>query len=133
MSHSPLALHGDDHGCKPAKTVPEEGREQLPGAPVAPSNPGSQPRPRLPGWSDRVRSRVRTDRPRLDPGPRDMADTSPPQPTPVPAARGPVRVLVVDDNRDVADSAADLLRVVGFEVLARYDGSSALAAAGELR
>jgi CheY-like chemotaxis protein len=40
-------------------------------------------------------------------------------------------VLVVDDNRDVADSAADLLRIVGFEARTCYDGPSALSAAGE--
>lgn len=41
------------------------------------------------------------------------------------------RVLCVDDNRDVADSEADLLRVVGFEARACYDGASARRAAGE--
>ena len=38
----------------------------------------------------------------------------------------PLRVLCIDDNRDVADSAADLLRAVGFETRACYDGPSAL-------
>ena len=38
----------------------------------------------------------------------------------------PLRVLCVDDNRDVADSAAVLLKVMGFEVRACYDGPTAL-------
>jgi CheY-like chemotaxis protein len=38
-------------------------------------------------------------------------------------------VLVVDDNRDAADSTAQLLNCVGFESRACYDGRSALAAA----
>lgn len=41
----------------------------------------------------------------------------------------PLRVLCVDDNRDAADSSADLLRAVGFEARACYDGPSALAEA----
>lgn len=46
---------------------------------------------------------------------------------PCPGADGPpLRVLCVDDNRDVADSAADLLQAVGFETRACYDGPIAL-------
>lgn len=41
----------------------------------------------------------------------------------------PLRVLCVDDNRDAADSTADLLRLVGFEARACYDGPAALAEA----
>lgn len=41
------------------------------------------------------------------------------------------RVLCVDDNRDVADSEAELLRLVGFQPRACYDGASALRAARE--
>jgi len=41
------------------------------------------------------------------------------------------RVLCVDDNKDVADSAAELLHLVGFEVRVCYDGPSALVAARE--
>lgn len=41
----------------------------------------------------------------------------------------PLRVLYVDDNRDAADTAVDLLRMCGFEPRARYDGPSALAEA----
>jgi PAS domain S-box-containing protein len=43
------------------------------------------------------------------------------------------RVLVVDDNRDAADSLAMLLRLAGQDVQARYDGLSALAQAQEFR
>jgi two-component system OmpR family response regulator len=41
----------------------------------------------------------------------------------------PVRVLCVDDNKDIADSEAMLLEVVGFEVEVCYDGRSALSVA----
>ncbi|HEY1191033.1 MAG TPA: response regulator [Gemmata sp.] len=43
-----------------------------------------------------------------------------------PEAVPPLRVLCIDDNRDVADSEVDLLRVVGFEARACYDGPAAL-------
>lgn len=39
-----------------------------------------------------------------------------------------VRVLCVDDNHDIADSLSELLSSYGYEVVARYDGPSALAA-----
>ncbi|MEW6708112.1 MAG: ATP-binding protein [Pseudomonadota bacterium] len=38
----------------------------------------------------------------------------------------PLRVLVVDDNRDAAESLGALLRLSGHEVLLAYDGESAL-------
>jgi two-component system, OmpR family, response regulator len=38
-----------------------------------------------------------------------------------------LRALCVDDNKDCADSAAMLLRVMGFEAKACYDGGTALA------
>ena len=38
----------------------------------------------------------------------------------------PFRVLCVDDNRDCADSAALLLKTMGFEARACYDGRTAL-------
>jgi len=41
------------------------------------------------------------------------------------------RVLVVDDNADVADSTAELLRLTGFDARACYDGAAALPAAAE--
>ncbi|MFC0250736.1 PAS domain S-box protein [Massilia consociata] len=43
------------------------------------------------------------------------------------------RVLVVDDNRDAADSLALLLRAAGAEVRVAYEGESALREAGEFR
>jgi two-component system OmpR family response regulator len=42
-----------------------------------------------------------------------------------------LRVLCVDDNRDATDSAVEILRIVGFDAMACYDGPHALAAAGE--
>ena len=38
----------------------------------------------------------------------------------------PLRILVVDDNEDAADSLALLLRLEGHEVCVAYDGTSAL-------
>jgi hypothetical protein len=37
----------------------------------------------------------------------------------------PLRVLVVDDNRDAADSLALLLRLCGHQACAAYDGPAA--------
>ena len=45
----------------------------------------------------------------------------------------PIRVLCVDDNRDIADSEADLLNVMGFEARACYSGVTALREAMEFR
>lgn len=44
-----------------------------------------------------------------------------------------LRVLCVDDNRDVADSEAVLLGVVGYEARACYDGRAALDQAAGFR
>jgi CheY-like chemotaxis protein len=44
-------------------------------------------------------------------------------------AKSPCRVLVVDDNRDSADSLAMLLRFWGHHAWVAYDGPSALALA----
>jgi CheY-like chemotaxis protein len=46
---------------------------------------------------------------------------------------GRLRILVVDDNRDAADSLAMLLGLSGHEVQVAYDGQGALAAAARLR
>jgi CheY-like chemotaxis protein len=43
------------------------------------------------------------------------------------------RLLVVDDNRDAADTLAALLETMGHDVRTAYDGPGALAAAAELR
>ena len=45
----------------------------------------------------------------------------------------PSRVLVVDDNRDSADSLALLLRLAGHEVRTAYDGPGALEGARSYR
>ena len=45
----------------------------------------------------------------------------------------PFRVLCVDDDHDVADSTVLLLRAVGFEARACYDGRTALQLAAEFR
>jgi len=51
------------------------------------------------------------------------------EPAPVPAANGCLRMLVVDDNRDAADSLRIMLELHGHRVDVAYDGVSALAAA----
>lgn len=43
------------------------------------------------------------------------------------------RVLVVDDNRDAADTLGALLEILGCEVQAAYDGAAALNAAESFR
>lgn len=45
-----------------------------------------------------------------------------------PAGDNPVRILVVDDNRDIVEALATLLRRRGHDVSVAYDGASALAA-----
>ena len=45
----------------------------------------------------------------------------------------PRRVLVVDDNRDTAESIAELLRISGHDVHVAYDGLSAIATALSIR
>lgn len=44
-------------------------------------------------------------------------------------AAGNLRVLVIDDNRDSADSATDVLRLLGNRVESAYDGAAGIAAA----
>ncbi len=46
---------------------------------------------------------------------------------------GGLRVLVIDDNRDSADSATDVLRLLGNQVDCAYDGESGVAAARRLK
>jgi PAS domain S-box-containing protein len=45
----------------------------------------------------------------------------------------PRRILIVDDNVDAADSLAQLLKMMGNEVLATYDGESGIQAAREFQ
>ena len=47
--------------------------------------------------------------------------------------QGDLRVLVIDDNRDSADSATDVLRLLGNQVESAYDGESGLAVAARLK
>ena len=44
-----------------------------------------------------------------------------------------LRILVVDDNRDGADTLAALLHMMGYEVRTAYDGEEAVSAAAEFR
>jgi PAS domain S-box-containing protein len=48
-------------------------------------------------------------------------------------AAGNLRVLVIDDNRDSADSATDVLRLLGNRVESAYDGPSGIATARRFR
>jgi CheY-like chemotaxis protein len=51
----------------------------------------------------------------------------------LPSGASSLRVLVVDDNRDAADSLAMLLRITGNEIRTTYDGLEALQVAGDFR
>jgi PAS domain S-box-containing protein len=57
----------------------------------------------------------------------------PPQPAENAARDARRRVLVVDDNRDGAESLAEMLRLLGNEVFTAHDGLEAVEAAGQLR
>jgi hypothetical protein len=48
-------------------------------------------------------------------------------------AAGGLRVLVVDDNRDSADSATDVLRLLGNQVESAYDGATGIQVARRFR
>jgi CheY-like chemotaxis protein len=62
-----------------------------------------------------------------------------PQPERIPEAAEPagrnrrLRILVVDDLADAADSLAILLRILGHEVRTAYDGPTAIVAAEQLQ
>jgi PAS domain S-box-containing protein len=59
---------------------------------------------------------------------------APEQPAAEPSSGlGALRVLVIDDNRDSADSATDVLRLLGNVVECVYDAASGVAAAKRLR
>jgi signal transduction histidine kinase/ActR/RegA family two-component response regulator len=60
-------------------------------------------------------------------------DDAPPSRARPGAALPPQRILVVDDNRDSADSAAVLLKLLGAQVHLSYDGPAALAAIDSFR
>jgi CheY-like chemotaxis protein len=61
-----------------------------------------------------------------------QAPSATPAPAPPKDETGPLRVLVVDDHRDTADSLAWVLHNIGHEVRAAYDGASAIRAFEEL-
>ncbi|WP_246524566.1 hybrid sensor histidine kinase/response regulator [Gemmata palustris] len=57
-----------------------------------------------------------------------------PAPAVAPSPRGPGRrVLVVDDNRDAAESLAEMLELMGHEVRTAGDGAAGVSAAAEFR
>jgi signal transduction histidine kinase len=61
------------------------------------------------------------------------AVASPSVPAAAPPATSPRRVLVVDDNRDAANTLAVLLRAMGHEARTAYGGEEALRAAPQFR
>jgi PAS domain S-box-containing protein len=56
-------------------------------------------------------------------------DVAPPAPAPAPAASARGRVLVIDDNEDVAHSLADVLALLGHETIIALDGLDGIAKA----
>jgi two-component system CheB/CheR fusion protein len=50
-----------------------------------------------------------------------------------PQPRGPLRILIVDDNRDAADSLGMMLELSGYSIRTAYDGQEGLSAADEER
>ncbi|WP_240655727.1 PAS domain S-box protein [Paraburkholderia phosphatilytica] len=68
--------------------------------------------------------------PELD---RPVAAERPPGPDMVSMRQGGLKVMVVDDNVDSADSMATLVQVLGHESHAVYDGGAAIALARELQ
>jgi PAS domain S-box-containing protein len=62
-----------------------------------------------------------------------VASGSPASPTAAAPVAHRRRILVVDDNRDAADSLAELLRLTGHDVSLAHDGEKALAIAESLR
>src|SRR5262249_9548608 len=49
------------------------------------------------------------------------------------AAKSPLGILIVDDNRDGVDSLGMMLRLMGNDIRTAYDGEEAVAVAGEFR
>jgi signal transduction histidine kinase/CheY-like chemotaxis protein len=62
---------------------------------------------------------------------RDSARNALPQSPPAGADGRKMKVLVVDDNQDAADSLAALLEIDGFDTHAVYDGEAAIAATAQ--
>jgi CheY-like chemotaxis protein len=67
------------------------------------------------------------------PPPLDCADNDPTKPPASQAAAAALQVLVVEDNRDAAESLASLLRLWGHDVRTSHDGRSGLKAARSYR
>ncbi len=66
--------------------------------------------------------------------PADAAEATPVPETVRPfKARAPLRILVVDDNRDAAESLAEILQFAGYDVTVAFDPVEALAAVDEAR
>jgi CheY-like chemotaxis protein len=64
---------------------------------------------------------------RLPAAERDTAPEGPTSPARTKATVRPaLRVLIVDDNQDAADTMAELVRTIGANVKVAYDGDSAL-------
>ena len=80
-----------------------------------------------PGKGQRVR-RPPAGRRRRRPGRRPAAETDEPA-----GPKSSLRILVVDDNRDAADSLAMLLRIMGNDIRTAHDGQEAVEAAEEFR
>lgn len=62
--------------------------------------------------------------------PLAASPAAPQEPGPAPAAPGAGKVLVVDDNRDAADTTAALLEISGYEVHVAYEPDAAFAILG---
>jgi len=48
-----------------------------------------------------------------------------------PATKSPLRMLIVDDNRDAADSLSEMLKMMGHDTRTAYDGQQGVDLAGE--
>jgi PAS domain S-box-containing protein len=64
------------------------------------------------------------------PAPSPSSALAPPPRAP---SAGPIRILVVEDNRDAAETLRDLLELSGCRVAVAYSGPEAVAAAGPFR
>jgi CheY-like chemotaxis protein len=70
---------------------------------------------------------------RLPLRPEAPAPAAATEPSPAPAAGRPLRILIVDDNIDGAESCGQLLRMEGHQVQVAHDGPAALALAPAFR
>ncbi|MBP0599832.1 response regulator [Herbaspirillum sp. LeCh32-8] len=63
----------------------------------------------------------------------DGAQDAPPAPGQAPVNQGPLRILVVDDNIDIADTMKELMELLGHEADVAYSGADAIRRATEIR